>query len=339
MSYGIVHGDITKIEADAIVNAANSALQRGSGVCGAIFAAAGARELQVECNQIGHCDTGRAVLTKAYGLNAKYIIHTVGPIWRGGDHHEEVLLRSCYIHSLRLAAENGCRSIAFPLISSGIYGYPKEEALRVAEKAIQEFLHENGMEIKLVIFDRDRFPMDEDLQKAIDRYMARNLIPEYPLDHTFGAFEQSDLELQEPLAERSMDYDLHDKKKRKGKRSLEDAFKELDESFSERLLRLIDERGRTDVEVYKGANLDRKLFSKIRKGNGYQPSKSTAIALSLSLQLNLDDTLDLLKTAGFTLSGSSRSDVIVQFFIERENFDIFAINHALFTYEEKLLGV
>ena len=339
MPFEIIQGDITKIKADAIVNAANAGLQRGGGVCGAIFAAAGAQELQAECDAVGHCDTGQAVMTKAYALGAKQIIHTVGPIWRGGDHQEEMLLYNCYQNALILAREHGCKSIAFPLISSGIYGYPKEQALEVAERAIRDFLRDNEIEIKLVIFDRKHFPMKDELHEAIDDYLTDHLIGEDQIEDGINLFKEAGMEVSESMAEISINYEEHLQQKKYQKRSLDDAVNELDESFSQRLLRLIDERGRTDVEVYKHANIDRKLFSKIRKGNGYQPSKSTVLALSLSLQLNLDHTLDLLKTAGFTLSDSSRSDVIVKFFIESENFDIFEINRALFVYEEKLLGV
>ncbi len=152
MAFEIVHGDITKMQVDAIVNAANSDLQRGGGVCGAIFAAAGTQELQAECNRIGHCDTGQAVITKAYSLPTQYIVHTVGPVWRGGDSNEETLLYNCYMNALKLAKKHGCTSIAFPLISAGIYGYPKEEARAVAESAILDFLEYQNMQVKLVLY-------------------------------------------------------------------------------------------------------------------------------------------------------------------------------------------
>jgi O-acetyl-ADP-ribose deacetylase (regulator of RNase III) len=142
------------MKVDAIVNAANTALQEGSGVCGAIFSAAGAEELQKECDAIGHCQTGQAVITKGCRLPAKYVIHTPGPVWRGGKQGEEELLRSCYLNSLKLAQRHGCKSIAFPLISSGIYGYPKDEALNVATSAINDFLAENEMQVYLVVFGK-----------------------------------------------------------------------------------------------------------------------------------------------------------------------------------------
>ncbi len=152
MPFFKVQNDITKMETDAIVNAANRRLRVGGGVCGAIFRAAGVEKLQAACNGLGPIETGQAVITDGFHLPAKYIIHTAGPIYQGGNHGEEALLRACYMNSLQLAKEHGCKSIAFPLISSGIYGYPKEEALRVAEEAIGDFLTSNEMDVYLVLF-------------------------------------------------------------------------------------------------------------------------------------------------------------------------------------------
>lgn len=157
MAFKIVKNDITKMKVDAIVNAANTALKMGGGVCGAIFKAAGAHELQKECDRIGKCDTGKAVITKGFKLPARYIIHTAGPVWRGGNFNEAELLRSCYLNSLKLAKENNCISIAFPLISSGIYGYPKDQALKITTSAINDFLLENDMDVYLVLFDKASF--------------------------------------------------------------------------------------------------------------------------------------------------------------------------------------
>ncbi len=153
MPLKIVKDNICNMKVDAIVNAANSALKMGGGVCGAIFSAAGADMLRKECESIGGCETGDAVVTSGYNLYAKYIIHTAGPIWRGGDNGEEELLHSCYISSLKLAVKNNCKSIAFPLISSGIYGYPKEKAAKAAVSSINEFLGDNDIDVFLVLFD------------------------------------------------------------------------------------------------------------------------------------------------------------------------------------------
>lgn len=149
----IIQDDITKIKADAIVNAANSGLQMGGGVCGAIFRAAGAEDLQKACDEIGECPVGEAVFTDSFQLSSQYIIHTVGPAWRDGTHGEEDLLRACYRNSLELAISLNCSSIAFPLISAGIYGYPKEQALQLAVSEIEKFLKEYRMKIYLVLFD------------------------------------------------------------------------------------------------------------------------------------------------------------------------------------------
>ena len=157
MPLEIIQNDITKMHVDAIVNAANSGLLRGGGVCGAIFAAAGAEDLHKACANIGHCATGEAVITGGFRLPARYIIHTVGPVWHGGIQNEEVLLRSCYIKSLELAKAHGLQSVAFPLISSGIFGYPKEQAVAVAISAIETFLLENVMDVFLVLFDEETY--------------------------------------------------------------------------------------------------------------------------------------------------------------------------------------
>ncbi len=338
MPFRIVRGDITKMECDAIVNAANSSLLGGGGVDGAIHRAAGPQLLE-ECRTLGGCAPGRAKITGGYRLPARYVIHTVGPIWQGGHRGEEILLRSCYRESLRLGKERGCESIAFPLISSGIYGYPREEALRIAVEEIGAFLLENDMEVTLAVFDRDSFQISRRLLTDIETYIDEA----YVEAHTFpreSAQRFADMRtfaappFTDALAEASSaPYTAPQA------HSLDDALREIDESFSEMLLRKIDERGMTDSQCYKKANVDRKLFSKIRNDAGYHPSKTTAIAFAVALELDLRETNELLRKAGFALSRSSKFDIIVEYFIRNRNYNVFEINEALFAFDQSLLGV
>lgn len=366
MPLRIVRNDITKMETDVIVNAANSDLKMGGGVCGAIFAAAGAEQLQEECSRIGHCNTGEAVITSGYKLPARYIIHAVGPIWQGGGCDEAKLLYSSYTSSLELAMKHNCASIAFPLISSGIYGYPKDQALQVAISAIGQFLLKYDMEVYLVVFDRKAFTLSGKLFSAIERYIDDNYADEHlkaerfrsmpspvnePSHHRNGKNAERPYTVEKQYAvdkqyavEESYEADeayapasVAPMKQKRG-RSLEDMVSRLDETFSQMLLRLIDEKGMTDVDTYKKANIDRRLFSKIRSNNDYNPSKTTAIALAIALRLSLDETLDLLGRAGYTLSHSSKFDVIIEYFILEGNFNIFEINEALFAFEQDPLG-
>ena len=358
MPFRIQRNDISRMSADAIVNAANSRLAAGSGVCGAIFRAAGHEELQRACDAIGHCDVGSAVVTPAFRLKAKYVIHAVGPIWRGGDQNEEALLRSCYCAALSLAEQNGCTSIAFPLISSGVYGYPKDEAFRVAVSTIRDFLSEHEMDVILVVFDRGAVTLSEQLCSAVTAYIDDHYVETHRQRRRndvsaieMQAAEQDNLsrpivrscKKQECLQPEAGVFGLTDDrktakpKKPKKVRKLEEVVSQLDESFNHMLLRLIDEKGMTDSEVYKRANLDRRLFSKLRK-EGHTPAKSTAVALAIALRLNVDETADFLARAGYALSSSSKSDVIVRYFIENGQYDIDEINATMFYFEQKLLG-
>ena len=270
MPFYIVRNDITLMNTDAIVNAANCSLSVGAGVCGAIFKAAGSTELQAECSKIGTCNTGEAVITKAYNLPSKYIIHTPGPIWRLGNSEEISLLYKSYMNSMRLAARNACRSIAFPLISSGIYGFPKDPAFKTAVSAIYEFLKTNDMEIYLVIYGEDSIAISKPKYDDIQSYININInctddffCREAPSPVSYK-YDSDALVLPSAMHEGAP---LH----QKGKHSLQEAVKHLDESFSQMLLRLIDEKGLTDVETYKRANIDRKLFSKIRICGSLKP--------------------------------------------------------------------
>ena len=334
MPIEFIRDDITRLHVDAIVNAANSTLLGGGGVDGAIHAAAGPKLLE-ECRKLGGCETGEAKATKGYKLHCKYVIHTVGPVWTGGGRGEKALLESCYKNSLELAKSLGCETVAFPLISSGVYGYPKEEALSVAVDTVKSFLDGCDMTVYIVIFDKASFRIGEKLVRDIKEYIddryadehfnarAERMMPFKANRHGFaGNAAPKEVKAAPPPSFAS----------------LRDAVSQLDESFSEMLLRKIDEEGMTDVECYKKANIDRKLFSKIRSDRLYKPSKQTAIAFAIALRLSLDETKELLMKAGFALSHSSRFDIIIEYFIVHGNYNIFEINEALFEFDQCLLG-
>lgn len=330
MPLQIVRNDITKMKVDAIVNAANSSLLGGGGVDGAIHAAAGPKLFQ-ECKTLGGCETGSAKITSAYELPCKYVIHAVGPRWQGGTYSEKKLLESCYQTSLELAKVHECESIAFPLISSGIYGYPKDQALTVAMDAIRDFLLENEMQVYLVIFDKAAYRISEKLFADIAEYIDDNYVDE----HTDYRRESMRMNMpMQPIAQ----YAVCESKCMAAEENLEDMLMHIDESFSEMLLRKIDEKGMSDAECYKKANIDRKLFSKIRSNAGYKPSKPTAIAFAIALELSLEETEDMLRKAGFALSNSNKFDIIIEYFISRGNYNIFEINEALFAFDQSLLG-
>ncbi len=336
MPLEIIRNDITKVHADAIVNAANSSLLGGGGVDGAIHRAAGP-ELLAECRTLGGCEVGQAKMTKGYRLPAKYVIHTVGPVWHGGRNNEEKLLEECYKNSLALAKEYHLESIAFPLISSGAFGYPKDKAMKTAISVIGDFLLSNEMIVFLVVYDKAAFMLSEKLFSSIRQYIDDNYIEEQPINRRRRLEEQHQLrEIDFEATLPSMEAPAPVKKRI---RSLDDVVKQMEETFSQMLLRLIDEKGMTDAETYKKANIDRKHFSKIRNDINYKPSKTTAIAFAIALKLSLDETKDLLFKAGFALSHSSKFDLIIEYFIDEGNYNIFEINEALFAFDEKLLGV
>lgn len=338
MPLTIVRQDITKMAVDAIVNAANTELQMGGGVCGAIFRAAGAGELQAACDQAAPIQTGEAAITPGFALPAKYVIHAAGPVysrWHKAKSRE--LLRSAYAESLKLALENGCESIAFPLISSGIYGYPKEEALEVARSSIQEFLGEHDMEVYLAVFDKASFQIGKTLLGDVESYIDQHYVDAHRADRRKLLNVERTALKQVVMPDFCASAPLMGAAAMPAQR-LDDLMENLDEPFSETLLKLIDQKGKTDVEVYKRANIDRKLFSKIRTGKGYTPKKPTILALAIALELTLPETDDLLERAGYALSHASKFDVIVEYFIVNRKYDIFEINEVLFSYDQPLLG-
>ncbi|MBQ9544729.1 MAG: O-acetyl-ADP-ribose deacetylase [Clostridia bacterium] len=340
MPLKFIRQDITTLEVDAIVNAANGSLLGGGGVDGAIHRAAGPG-LLAECRTLGGCRTGEAKITGAYRLKAKYIIHTVGPVWQGGGSGERELLFSCYIRSLGLARDHGCESVAFPLISSGAYGFPKREALNVAEEAISAFLEDHDMEVFIVIFDKKSFAVAEELKKSVESFIDDKYSAPFELAMS-NRLSVADLKKKRRLDVKAeadeADALVYAASLPAAEPGLSEALKKLDESFSQSLLRLIDERGLTDAQCYKKANVDRKLFSKIRSDRLYRPSKPTVLAFAVALELDLEEAESLLKKAGFALSHSSKADVIIEYFIKNRIFDIMKINETLFEFDQPLLG-
>ena len=330
MPLEIVRNDITKMSVDAIVNAAKESLLGGGGVDGCIHRAAGPELLQ-ECRTLGGCRTGEAKITGAYRLPCKYVIHTVGPVWNGGEYSEREQLASCYRTSLALAKEHCCETVAFPLISSGIFGYPKDQALRVAVDTIGEFLLHNDMTVYIVIFSRTAYQISSKLFADIAEYVDDHYVDA----HTDSQRER--LRRMSVLESRTLSADAAAAPMAVG--GLDSLLAHLDAGFSETLLKLIDRSGKKDAEVYKKANVDRKLFSKIRNNPDYKPSKATAIAFAIALELSLPETRDLIARAGYALSPSSKFDVIIEYFIMQRDYDIFKINEALFAFDQSLLGV
>ena len=393
MPVQIIRNDITKMEVDVIVNAANRYLRGGSGVNGAIHKAAGPQLLE-ECMQLGGCETGEVKITGAYNLPCKYIIHTVGPVWHGGNFGEEELLRSCYRKSLELALKYQCRSIAFPLISSGVFGYPKEQALKVAMDAISSFLLKNEEEdlmVYLLVFNKECFKISSKLFCNIERFIddhyveahtdkrrryvqySEEIFESAPIDMAKGipaaldtlsvpdmpaasdvpaAFaaptapdvpEASDTPAAPAASHGPAAYAMPTAPVKsascaQAKHSLEYELGQIDESFSEMVVRKIQEKGMKNSECYKKANIDKKLFSKIYNDIHYKPKKQTALALAVALELSIDETRELLMKAGLALSRSDKFDIIVEYFIRNKQYNIFEINETLFFYDQLLLG-
>ena len=327
MPFEIVRNDIVNMQVDAVVNTANPNPVIGSGVDSGIHKKAG-HELLVARQIIGCIDFGDAAITPGFDLDARYVIHTVGPVWEDGSHREEQILSSCYRNSLTLAKEHECESIAFPLIATGNYGFPKPLALQIAVREISTFLLENEMQVYLVVFGKEAFALSEKLFKSVSSY-----IDEYGTESMYGSRletrrigeqECSDMSVGAAIPIDSDDWGQ--------------LLKDLDAGFSETLLQLIDRTGKKDSEIYKKANVDRKLFSKIRNNMDYRPSKTTALAFAFALELDVDETKDFISRAGFALSHSSKFDVIVEYFLVNGNYNVFELNEVLFAFDQPLIG-
>ena len=339
MPFEIVRNDITRMAVDAIVNTANPKPVIGAGTDAMIHEAAGPELLKAR-QIIGSIEPGHAAITPAFGLQAKYVIHTVGPVWKGGSFGEAELLRLCYENSLALAVQSGCRSVAFPLISTGNYGFPKDEALQIAICVFSDFLREHEMQIYLVVFDRVSFRLSEKLFQGVESYIDENYVDEFGIaekDHRRRIRQRREMERCECSAAWE---EIHPCAPIAASRamSLEDMLKQADAGFTETLLKLIDKTGKKDAEIYKKANLSKQHFSKIRNNPNYKPTKATAIALALALELDLEETKDLIGRAGFALTNSSKFDLIIRYFIENRNYNVVEINCVLFEHDQSLLG-
>ena len=354
MPLQIIRQDITKMRVDAIVNTTNEEMVGYSGVDLAVHTVAGAG-LDEECLSLPPLSLGQAVITGGYNLPSKYVIHTSGPIWRGGGQGESVILRSCYMESLKLAVKHKCKSVAFPLISAGVYCYPKDQVLKFAIQTITEFLFDHELMVYICVFDRDSYTFSQklfnDIKALIDDDYVDKRDEDFYLDKANRARlaysyakkqdRKSKMLCDMLMADEDGDFERGAIPIYSGaNKSLDEYMLDMDKPFAYKLFELIDKKGMTDVECYKKANVDKKTFSKIKcNPDTYKPSKQTAVAFAIALKLDLDATQDLLASAGLTLSRSFTFDKIIRYFIQNGNYDIFEINEALFHFDQQLLGV
>ena len=341
MPFEIVRNDIVNMSVDAIVNTANPRPVIGSGTDSAIHEKAGPELLEAR-KRIGSIRVGTSAITPAYGLDARYVIHTVGPVWRGGLLGEARHLRSCYDSALALALEHGCRSVAFPLISTGNYGFPRDKALQIAIAAFSDFLLEHEMQIILVVFDKGSYHLSEKLFTRVASYIDQHYVERKQAREYGASFRSLPMERRQERVREERFFEACPPSAPMAPQpkamSLAEMLRQEDAGFSETLLSLIDKAGKKDSEVYKKANISKQHFSKIRNNPNYKPTKQTAIALALALELDLEQTKDLIGRAGYALSNSSKFDLIIRYFIEQGNYNVVEINIALYEFDQSLLG-
>ena len=355
MPFLMISNDIAKVTADAIVNPANRNLLQGSGTSRAIYQAAGEQELTAACEAIGRCDLGRAVCTPVFGLPAKYVFHAVCPAWQGGGFGEAEQLASAYHSALKLAAKYHCESVAFPLLSSGNYGYPKEQAFRIAVDTITQYVMEHDLTVYLVLYDRGSLDVSRKLFASVEEYIDDHYVAQNDESYQFDRRRRESAErrrrLEEATALADREYPAQEcappvfaaappppATTPMAARSLKNLMDNLGESFTTRLLRLIDERGLKDSTVYKQSNISRQHFSKIQCNRDYNPKKKTVLAFAVGLHLSEDETIDLLKSAGYAFSDGSKRDWIVRYCLEQKIYNINQVNTLLFQWNQEQLG-
>lgn len=372
MPFHLIQGDLIKQQTDAIVNPANSSLRKGGGVCGQIFTAAGVEEMEKACQEIGRCSPGSAVITPGFALPAAFVIHAVGPVWEGGSSGEAEILAQAYRSSLALAAAHRLKSISFPLISSGIYGYPKNQAIQIAIGAIRDFLaEEEDLEVFLVLHDRDSIQASRNIDPELTEYIrfnyegeesfsqlfqqeiARaeamgaeiwNMLPEEPEAGPLIYGDMSQAPSRKSSFRRSQEEKFRKKMELPPSHSMKREYASLDDvlqmpklTFTEALLKHMDTRGLRDPEVYHRANLDRKLFNKIVNNKGYQPNRRTAMAICVGLQLDLEEAEELLRKAGFAFSDASIADLVYRYNIQKGQYDIIEIECQIYDIQQEAI--
>lgn len=364
MPFKIIRNDITKVKADAIVNTVNPYGFIGRGVETAIYNAAGSEALLEERRKLGILYPGDVGITPAFNLDAKYIIHVSGPVWKDGRSNELAILRQCYDKALHMAVENNCKSIAFPLLATGTYGFPEEIGVAIAVEAFTEFLKEYEIEIFLVVFGSDAVRVSGTLVDKVtefidDDYVAVANATEYlPVDEDYDTYEEDYYDEEEYLGYKELPYEnrnarvtevretryeyshsslnipdfLRKRKPRDVSESLEDALKKIyTESFEKHLQQLINKKGLKNSEVYATSNISKQYFSKLLKGK-VKPSKEKVLALAVGLKLNIDETVDFLRIAGYALSPISQTDKVVEYFIKNKDYNVIKIDIVLFDF-------
>lgn len=346
MPFKIIRNDITRMQVDVIVNTANAQPVYSAGTDTAVYQAAGAERLLEERKKIGVLEEGEVALTPGFALPAKYIIHAVSPFYQGDEEEAEEKLRSCYRKSLQLAEEKECRSIAFPLIATGSYGYPKEEGMRIALDEINAFLLTRDMMVYLVVFDEMATGLGRKLYPDLEAYIDRHYVEEQEEAEYSEISEERSFCISAPIEKdcyerrvriqkegkaivNAMSEDDYDSFIEVSDSAIKERLTHLSDTFQEYLMYLIKTKGLTNADVYKRALITKQLFSKIKLNPDYHPDKSTAMRLCVGVGLNLDETKDLLARAGYALSPCEKRDVIFSYFIEAGVYDMIEIDIAL----------